>query len=62
MVTIKEIKELPAELHHEDSGLVGVIETCLQLNDVRIQIREEESSKYFIKFLALGREYTYAYE
>ena len=47
MVRIKNIKETTAKLYKDDV-LIGKITSLLQLNDVRIQIKEEKVSNYTI--------------
>ncbi len=47
MVKINEIKETTAQLYHKDI-LIGNITSFLQLNDVRIQIKEEALTDYYI--------------
>ena len=47
MVKINEIKETTAKLY-KDKELVGEITSYLQLQDIRIQIKEAKAEGYFI--------------
>lgn len=49
MIQINNIKEKPVQLWNEH-GYVGVIETYLQLLDVRLQIRLAKAQKYRMLF------------
>lgn len=48
-VKIREIKETPVELWYNNEK-IGVIETELQLNDIRCQIKEQKLEGYYILF------------
>lgn len=49
MIKIKNVEDVPVKLYHEDQ-VVGTIKTVLQFLDVRLQIRDEDSTKYYVKF------------
>jgi predicted ATPase len=48
MIKINEIKESPCKLYDNKDNLVGDIISTLQLSDVRIQIKKEKVSGYYV--------------
>jgi hypothetical protein len=50
LVQIKDIRETPCELFNPDDELVGIIESSLVLNDVRLQINRQNLSGYYVVF------------
>ena len=49
MIKINTIKETTAKLFL-DGDLIGTIDSCLSLYDVRVQIRESEAVGYYIEW------------
>lgn len=48
MITINEFKETESSLYNNEGEFVGHIKSDLQLNDVRIQIKEQKVKGYYI--------------
>jgi len=47
-VKVRQIKETFCELYDADGNDVGIISSELELNDVRIQIKEQQLKGYYI--------------
>lgn len=48
MIVIKEVEDDTAELFGPGDTLIGTIDTNLQLLDIRVQIKEQKLSGYYI--------------
>lgn len=48
MIKINEIVEPVSKLYDKDDKLVGEITSLLQLDDIRIQIKKEKVSGYYV--------------
>jgi predicted ATPase len=48
MIKINEIVESVSKLYDKDDKLVGEITSLLQLDDIRIQIKKEKVSGYYV--------------
>lgn len=51
MITIHRISEPITSLYNPHGDLIGYITNSLELNDIRIQIKEQQLSGYFVKYL-----------
>ena len=47
-VTINKFEYIPGKLYDGDNNLIGTIETPEQLNDIRIQIKEQSLHGHYI--------------
>lgn len=57
MIKIRKIKETICQLYDPQDNLVGTIRSELQLNDVRLQIKEQNISGYYIMWKDKGLDY-----
>ncbi len=54
MIEIKDIQEIACQLYDPEGNLIGVIDTELQLNDVRLQIKTQSLEGYYCLFNSLN--------